>query len=34
MDEVCIHIYRPDIITIEEILLITEYTLNNELIEN
>jgi hypothetical protein len=35
MDEICIHIYRPDKITIEEVLAITElYLIDNELIEN
>ena len=34
MDEVCIHIYRPDLVTIEEVLALIEFTIDNELIEN
>jgi hypothetical protein len=34
MIKVSVTIYRPDMITIEEVIRITEYLLNNEQIEN
>jgi hypothetical protein len=34
MIKVSVTIYRPDMITIEEVIRITEYLLSNEQIEN
>lgn len=34
MKEICIHIYRPDIITAEEVFIIISYILNEDTVIN